>query len=127
MKRRSPTCSRRVVYMTGLFGKWHTGSGPEYHPLKRGFAEFEGFFGSDALGYNRYGFDVQGTKREVTDRYLTDNLSERAIAFVRRHQRRPFFLHLAHCAPHRPLEAPAGMVKRYQDSGFERTSRRSTR
>ncbi len=109
-------------YMTGLIGKWHTGAGPEYHPMKRGFAEFEGFFGSDALGYNRYGFDVQGTKREVTDKYLTDNLSERAIAFVRRHQSRPFFLHLAHYAPHRPLEAPADLVKRYQDSGVDKNT-----
>ncbi len=109
-------------YLTGLIGKWHTGAGPEYHPLQRGFAEFEGFFGSDALSYERYGFDVQGTKREVTDKYLTDDLSERAVAFVRRHRSRPFFLHLAHYAPHRPLSAPAELVQRYQEMGCDKNT-----
>jgi arylsulfatase A-like enzyme len=32
-------------YATGLVGKWHLGSAPEYHPQKRGFAEFFGFLG----------------------------------------------------------------------------------
>ena len=106
-------------YVTGLIGKWHTGSGLDYHPMKRGFAEFEGFFGSDTMTYDRYTFDVQGERREVTDRYLTDNLSERAVEFVRRHRTKPFFLKLAHYAPHRPLGAPPALVASYVKAGFE--------
>jgi arylsulfatase A-like enzyme len=106
-------------YVTGLIGKWHTGSGPDYHPMKRGFAEFEGFFGSDAMTYDRYTFDVQGQRREVTDKYLTENLSERAVEFVRRHRSKPFFLHLAHYAPHRPLGAPPGLIAPYRAAGFD--------
>ena len=30
-------------YRTGLFGKWHNGSQPPYHPNSRGFEEFYGF------------------------------------------------------------------------------------
>ncbi len=30
-------------YVTGLFGKWHLGGTPKYHPLRRGFDEFYGF------------------------------------------------------------------------------------
>ncbi|MEO7650804.1 MAG: sulfatase-like hydrolase/transferase, partial [Bryobacteraceae bacterium] len=30
-------------YATGLFGKWHLGGTPAYHPMKRGFDEFFGF------------------------------------------------------------------------------------
>ena len=32
-------------YNTGLFGKWHNGSQPPYHPNNRGFNEFYGFTG----------------------------------------------------------------------------------
>lgn len=106
-------------YKTGLIGKWHTGSGPEYHPMKRGFAEFEGFFGSDKMTFWQYTMDVQGVRSEVKDKYLTDDLSERAVNFVRRHAKEPFFLFLAHYAPHRPLNAPAEAVKAYQERGFD--------
>ena len=37
-------------YATGMFGKWHLGYKPEFHPLKRGFDEFFGFLG----GAHRY-------------------------------------------------------------------------
>lgn len=107
-------------YVTGLIGKWHVGSGGDYHPLRRGFAEFEGFFGSDEMTYNRYTLDVQGTKQEVSDKYLTDDLSARAINFVRRHQGQPFFLHLAHYAPHRPLGAPEAAIAPYLKQGLDK-------
>lgn len=109
-------------YVTGLIGKWHTGRGQGYHPLQRGFDEFEGFDGSDVVGYYRYRLDVQGTYRQVSDRYLTDDLTQRAIEFVRRHRDRPFFLHLAYYAPHRPLEAPADVIRHYLDQGFDEST-----
>jgi arylsulfatase A len=110
---------RAAGYVTGLIGKWHAGDGPEFHPLRRGFDEFEGFFGSDPVGFHRYPFDVQGTMTETTGKYLTDDLTERAVAFLRRHRERPFFLKLAHYAPHRPLEAPAERVRAYVDKGYD--------
>ena len=110
---------RAAGYVTGLIGKWHTGEGEEYHPLRRGFMEFEGFFGSDPVGFRRYPFDVQGRMAETTGKYLTDDLSDRAVAFVRRHREKPFFLKLAHYAPHRPLEAPAELVRTYEEKGYE--------
>ncbi len=109
-------------YRTGLIGKWHTGAGPEYHPLKRGFGEFEGFFGSDQMTYNHYTLDVKGVRGEVTDKYLTDDLSARAVGFVRRHRSEPFFLFLAHYAPHRPLDAPEAVVQTYLERGFNRNT-----
>lgn len=109
-------------YVTGLVGKWHLGSGDAWHPLRRGFAEFEGFFGSDQVTYDRYKLDVQGKKQVVTDKYLTENLAERALAFVRRHRDQPFFLHLAHYAPHRPLGAPANVIAPYLARGFDQNT-----
>ncbi|MBR9802552.1 sulfatase-like hydrolase/transferase, partial [bacterium] len=92
---------KEAGYATGLIGKWHTGRGEGYHPLDRGFDEFEGFDGSVDVGYYAYRFIEQRTARTVTDQYLTDDLTQRAINFVRRHQNEPFFLKLAHYAPHR--------------------------
>ena len=105
-------------YVTGIVGKWHTGAGKEFHPLKRGFQEAEVFSGSDNIGYYKYRLSIQGKRQETQGKYLTDDLSERALAFVRRHAREAFFLHLAHYAPHRPLEAPPDAVRRYRERGF---------
>ncbi|WP_013630511.1 sulfatase-like hydrolase/transferase [Rubinisphaera brasiliensis] len=110
---------KEAGYATGLIGKWHTGRGEGYHPLDRGFEEFEGFDGSVDVGYYAYPFIEQRTTHTVTDQYLTDDLTQRAINFVRRHQNEPFFLKLAHYAPHRPLEAPEELIQHYRDRGFD--------
>ena len=113
---------RDAGYTTGLIGKWHCGRGKGYHPLDRGFDEFEGFDGSSDVGYFEYVFEEQREVVKITDRYLTDDLTERAIRFVRRHQQQPFFLHLAHYAPHRPLEAPEELINRYREQGFKEST-----
>lgn len=106
-------------YATALVGKWHLGDGPEYHPLQRGFQEFEGFKGYDVPdNYFNYRLDIQGEYQEFSGHYLTDNLTERAIKFVERRREGPFFLHLAHYAPHRPLSAPEELIEEYRKQGF---------
>ncbi len=110
-------------YRTGLVGKWHTGLGEGYGPVARGFQEVAVFHGSDNGGYNRYILhtdDRMEEKPRPQDTYLTDELNRRAIAFVRRHAAEPFFLHLAHYAPHRPLQAPEEAIQPYLKAGFER-------
>jgi len=109
---------KKAGYATGLIGKWHCGRGEGYHPLDRGFDVFEGFDGSDDVGYFQYRFSEQRNVSTVKDQYLTDDLTRRAIGFVRRHKEEPFFLHLAHYAPHRPLEAPPEIVAKYRKQGF---------
>lgn len=106
-------------YATGMIGKWHLGMGSEYHPMARGFQEFQGFIGHQSVpSYFNYQLDVQGNIEEYNDRYLTEDLASRAIDFVRRHQRTPFFLHLAHYAPHRPIGAPQARIQPYIDQGL---------
>lgn len=106
-------------YRTGLVGKWHVGLGDEWHPRRRGFAEAACFVGDDNIAsYENFSLEIDGALRRFEGRYLTDELSTLAIDFVRRHRAAPFFLHLAHYAPHRPLGAPADLVKTYTDRGF---------
>jgi len=109
-------------YVTGLVGKWHCGIGEDYHPLRRGFQEFEGFHGFNVPSYFDYELMVQDLLIEVKDNYLTDDISERAIRFVRRHRNEPFFLHLAHYAPHRPLGAPEEAVNKYLEKGYDKNT-----
>ena len=107
-------------YTTGLVGKWHSGPGAAYHPLRRGFDEYAGFNDStDVRTYYDYRLDIQGEYREFDDGpYLTDEFTRRAIDFVRRHREKPFFLHLAHYAPHRPLSAPEELIAQYLGKGL---------
>lgn len=105
-------------YATGLIGKWHCGEGVGYHPLDRGFEEFEGFVGYMVKDYFSYKLDIQKNIEKFDNKYLTDDLSQRAINFVRKHKDQPFFLHLAHYAPHRPLGAPQEIVDTYLEQGF---------
>lgn len=117
------TVLARAGYRTGLVGKWHTGIGAGEGPIRRGFQEFAGFHGSNETAYFRFAIqtdDRMAREPAETETYLTDELTERAIAFVRRHAESPFFLHLAHYAPHRPLEAPEPMIRRYQEAGHDR-------
>jgi arylsulfatase A len=106
-------------YATALIGKWHSGLGTNYHPCNRGFDEFVGFrAGSDVETYFDFQLDVRGEIKQFQDAYLTDELTRHALEFVREHRDEPFFLHLAHYAPHRPLSAPESLVASYISAGL---------
>ncbi|TWT80723.1 Arylsulfatase precursor [Planctomycetes bacterium CA13] len=119
-----------VGYTSGVLGKWHLGSHPTQHPLKRGFDEFYGFLSGghdyfpekltlNDLSEVRQKWQWYRTKimrnytRETTDEYLTDELSNEAVAFVERHREKPFFLYLSYNAPHTPLQATEKYLDRF--------------
>jgi arylsulfatase A len=99
-------------YATGAFGKWHLGLKDEFNPLHHGFDEFFG----EMLGHcDYYQHDYYDGTHALRDglqsvrhdgRYLTDMLNERAVAFIRDHAARPFFLYVPHLAVHAPWQAP---------------------
>lgn len=114
-------------YVTGLIGKWHVGLADHNHPTRRGFDSFEGFRGGfDIPSYDFFRLELYGDHiewdgpRGFRNTSLTDELNRRAIQFVQRHQNQPFFLHLAHYAPHRPLDAPEEKIWPYLAAGFHR-------
>jgi len=77
-------------YKTGLIGKWHCGEGEGYHPMDRGFQEFEGFRGDMVKSYFEYELEINGTIGKYKNQYLTKSLSDRAIDFVKRHKSVPY-------------------------------------
>ncbi|MGI9174353.1 MAG: arylsulfatase [Rhodothermales bacterium] len=100
-------------YATGLVGKWHLGENYPWVPHAQGFDTFVGF----RDGSNPY-FDAvleQNGEPYPTQGYLTDVLTDHAIAFAEQHQAEPFFLYLSYNAPHSPLEVPEAYLRPYRD------------
>lgn len=107
-------------YATGLIGKWHNGTfDARFEPNARGFQEFVGFCGGWS-DYYKYKLRINHSYRASNGAYLTDVLTDEAIAFLGRHRAQPFFLKLAYSAPHSPFQAPHDMVAKYLEIGFNR-------
>ena len=102
-------------YRTALVGKWHLGSAPRFHPLKRGFDEFFGFLHGSHGYYNSPPQNpiLEGTERVPNVPYLTEAFADRAASFITQNASRPFFLYLAFNAPHVPLHATEKYLTRF--------------
>ena len=104
-------------YRTALFGKWHLGFEPQFHPMERGFDEFFGFLAGahsymspQTVGPNPI---YDGRARASETQYLTDELANRAAEFIHRNRAQPFLLYLAFNAVHVPLEVTEKYVARF--------------
>ncbi len=115
---------KALGYATGMFGKWHLGYRPEYHPQKRGFDEFFGFLGGahsyiDPLG-DKANPVMRGTQPVDEKEYLTDAFAREAAAFIDRRQREPFFVYLPFNAVHAPLQGIEKYLARFKNIQDER-------
>lgn len=121
-----------VGYTSAIVGKWHMGSHPDHHPLNRGFDYFYGFLtgGHDYFPESLTVPDLHAVKKDWewyrtrlmedfervdADEYLTDELTNAAVAFINRaaSEDKPFFLYLAYNAPHTPLQATDEYLARF--------------
>ncbi len=101
-------------YATGAFGKWHNGSQWPYHPNARGFEEYYGFtsghwgeYFDPLLEHN--GNFVRGKG------FITDDLTDHAMAFIETNKEQPFFCYLPFNTPHSPFCVPDGYWDRFKE------------
>jgi len=96
---------QQAGYRTGYFGKWHNGAQYPNIPTGKGFDEF---FGFTAGHINNY-FDavlLRGTSEEKSQGYVTDVLTDEAMAFMKPDAEAPFLCYLNYNAPHNPYQLP---------------------
>jgi arylsulfatase A-like enzyme len=116
---------RGAGYFTALVGKWHLGDAGHF-PETHGFdANIGGnhwgaphtywypYRGSGQFG-NEYRY-VPHLEFGTSGEYLTDRLTDEALRVVdyASTKRQPFFLYLAHHAPHTPIEAKSDLIKSF--------------
>ncbi len=133
-------------YRTLISGKWHVAGDFKARdvdswrleeldrpgPLQRGFDRFYGildgathFFSPDCM------IDGEVHLKDLSDEfYFTDAITDKDVGMIEEatNDAKPFFLYLAHAAPHWPLHAPPEDVARYEgvyDKGWDaiRTAR----
>lgn len=132
---------KRRGYATGAIGKWHLGSNPRAVPHHRGFDTHVGYYEA----YTPYQADLESPQvvnqrhTDFSDRfiwgkgrtgtsalvrngvtfedpgYLTDTLTDEAIAFVDAHRAENFFLYVAYPNPHTPFQAKRALYERFAD------------
>lgn len=99
-------------YATICVGKWHLGHDPQFYPTRHGFDDYLGIlYSNDMRPVNLF----QGEKvveYPVIQANLTKRYTNRALKFIRKNQKQPFFLYLPHAMPHKPLAASEAFYKK---------------
>jgi arylsulfatase A-like enzyme len=111
-------------YLTALVGKWHLGDAAHY-PEAHGFDVNIG--GTQWGAPNTFFWPYSGSGRFGPEfryvphlefgkpgEYLTDRLTDEALRVIDHSGDQPFFLYLAHYAPHTPIEAKADDVRHFE-------------
>ena len=108
---------KQAGYVTGMFGKWHLGTQPQFHPQARGFDEFYGFLAGahsffPAKAPQPFHSTMMRDKTPLIEpEYLTEAIARETIHFIGVNQDKPFFAYVPFNAVHTPIEA----TKKYQD------------
>ena len=121
---------RENGYATGCFGKWHLGDQPQFMPLAQGF---DTYFG---IPYSNDMWPLHTSKNPITKRkyeplpvmsqdqavahvedgvdqsLLAEVFTDKAIAFIKKNQKKPFFCYIPHAHVHKPRYARPEYLKR---------------
>ena len=119
-----PEVLERGGYVSGCFGKWHLGDQREFLPLQQGFDEFFGIpYSCDMWQKNTHvrnkntglpypplpimkgNTPVAYVSDEIDQSLLCEVVTDKAVEFIERNRRKPFFLFLSHSYVHWPRYA----------------------
>jgi arylsulfatase len=114
-------------YFTAMTGKWHLGQQRGTPPWQRGFSRSLNLAAGGVFFHNQTGgkggakLFLNGAEKPLNDPmfgewYGTDLWTEWGLKFIdeARAEKKPFFLYLAHCAPHFPLMAPESDIAKFR-------------
>lgn len=110
---------KEAGYISAHIGKWHLGP-YDWYPESQGFDINIGGtdFGQPPSFFDPYYNERQGYIETLEPKnegeYLTDREADEAVAFIRKHQDQPFFLHFANYAVHTPIQAKEETIERFE-------------
>ena len=117
---------REAGYRTGHFGKWHLGTETFGLPEHHGFDVNVG--GNPHGNPGNYFYPYNGKWKIPTTslravwnvlpdgkdgEYLTDRLTDEAVAFIHENKSQPFFLYFPHYGVHTPIQAKDEVTAKY--------------
>lgn len=113
---------KEAGYTTMMTGKWHVGDQEENWPLKRGFDRFYGVPRGGGVYFYPFRKDrnivLDSTIQKVDSAsfYSTEEFNNYAVRFIneQKNSEEPFFLYVAHIAPHFPLQALPEDIEKYR-------------
>lgn len=119
-----PEILKKQGYKTGITGKWHLGYDTAYSPVRQGFDTFRGYTSGnvDYISHidQENHFDWWfNTNKSVEEGYTTDLITGHSVSFIEENRNHPFFLLIAHEAPHSPYQVRESPALRGAGTGEE--------
>ena len=105
-------------YAVGAFGKWHNGTQYPYHPNARGFDEFYGFCSGHWGDYFNPPLEHNG-RLVRGEGFISDDLTNHALAFIESNLDRPFLCYLPFNTPHSPMQVPDRFYGKFKNADLK--------